>query len=109
MTTAGKAQRAFPASIPTPDPKGTTMQTRKKSDAWIVSPRPAPAPVRSMTARLWRSLPTVVKIVLTVPLILALLGAEIELRIAPQFDVLLTAGGIWAVWAWLSDGHRPGA
>jgi hypothetical protein len=85
------------------------MQTQKKSDAWIVPPRPAPAPVRSMTARLWRSLPTVVKIVLTVPLVLALLGAEIELRIAPQLDVLLTAGGIWGVWAWLADGHRPGA
>jgi hypothetical protein len=62
-----------------------------------------------MTARLWRSLPIVVKIVLTVPLVLALLGAEIKLRIAPQLDVLLTACGVWGVWAWLADGHRPGA
>jgi hypothetical protein len=85
------------------------MQSDKKSDAWIVPPSPAPTPVRSMTARPWLILPTVVKIVLTVSLVLALLGAEIELRIAPQLDVLLTAGGVWAVWAWLVDGHRPGA
>jgi hypothetical protein len=67
-------------------------------------PRGVPAPGRSVTSRLWRRLPTIVKIVLTVPLVMALLGAEIELHLAPQIDVVLTAAGVWAMWAWLAGG-----
>ncbi len=78
------------------------MQTEKKSPT--TPPRPAPAPVRSMTSRLWRRLPAVVKIILTVPLVMALLGAEIELHLAPQLDVIITAAGVWGMWAWLAGG-----
>ena len=67
----------------------------------MLSPRDAPAPVSSITSRLWRGLPAIVKVVLTAPLVMALVGAEIELRLVPQLDVILTAAGIWAVWAWL--------
>jgi hypothetical protein len=35
---------------------------------------------------------------------MALLGAEIELRLAPQLDLVLTAAGVCAMWAWLSGG-----
>jgi hypothetical protein len=77
------------------------MQTEKKPAAEI-------APPSNATARLWRRLPTVVKVILMVPLVMALLGAEIEQRLAPQLDVILTAAGIWAMWAWLSGGP-PGA
>ncbi len=52
----------------------------------------------------WRRLPTAVKIALAVPLVMALLGAEVELRISPQIDVIATAAGICAIWAWLSGG-----
>ncbi len=78
------------------------MQTEKKTAAMIAPPRPAP--VRSATSRLWSRLPTVVKIILTVPLVMAMLGAEIELHLAPQLDVILTAAGVWAMWAWLAGG-----
>jgi hypothetical protein len=81
------------------------MQTEKKhSTAQIAPQRPAPAPVRSLTPRLWRRLPAIVKIILTVPLVMAMLGAEIELHLAPQLDVILTAAGVWAMWAWLAGG-----
>ena len=53
---------------------------------------------------LWNRLPAVVKIILTLPVVMALLGAEVELRLAPQLDVILTATGICAMWAWLSGG-----
>ncbi len=43
-------------------------------------------------------------IILILPLAMALLGAESELRLAPQLDVILTAAGVWAMWAWLSGG-----
>lgn len=80
------------------------MKREKKSAvAQVPPPRGVPAPGRSVTSRLWRRLPTIVKIVLTVPLVMALLGAEIELHLAPQLDVILTAGGVWAMWAWLSS------
>ncbi len=81
------------------------MQTEKKhAIADIAPPRNASAPIRSGTSRLWCRLPTVIKVILTVPLVMALLGAEIELRLAPQFDVILTAAGVWAMWAWLIGG-----
>ncbi|MDR3416599.1 MAG: hypothetical protein P4L83_10470 [Nevskia sp.] len=53
---------------------------------------------------LWNRLPAAVKIVLTLPVVMALLGAEVELRLAPQFDVILTAAGVCAMWTWLSGG-----
>ncbi len=53
---------------------------------------------------LWNRLPAAVKIILTLPVVMALLGAEIELRLAPQFDLVLTAAGVCAMWAWLSGG-----
>jgi hypothetical protein len=53
---------------------------------------------------MWNRLPAAVKIVLTLPVVMALLGAEIELRLAPQLDLVLTAAGVCAVWACLSGG-----
>ncbi len=53
---------------------------------------------------LWNRLPVAVKIILTLPVVMALLGAEVELRLAPQLDVILTAAGICAMWVWLSGG-----
>jgi hypothetical protein len=70
------------------------MQTEKKPAAEI-------APPSNATAHLWRRLPTIVKVILMVPLVMVLLGAEIELRLAPRLDVILTAAGVWAMWAWL--------
>lgn len=53
---------------------------------------------------LWRRLPAAVKIALAVPLIMALLSAEIELRLSPQIDVIITAAAVCTMWAWLSGG-----
>jgi hypothetical protein len=75
------------------------MQTEKKPAAEI-------APPSNVTAHLWRRLPTIVKVILMVPLVMVLLGAEIELRLAPRLDVILTAVGIGVMWAWLS-GKSP--
>jgi len=36
------------------------------------------APIRSETSRLWCRLPAIVKVILTVPLVMDLLGAEVE-------------------------------
>jgi hypothetical protein len=58
---------------------------------------------------LWHRLPSAVKIALAVPLVMALLGAEVELRLAPQIDVIATAAGICAIWAWLSGGPSAAA
>ncbi len=63
----------------------------------------APAP-GTRKRGLWNRLPAAVKIILTLPVVMALLGAEIELRLAPQLDVILTAAGVCAMWAWLSGG-----
>ena len=76
---------------------------KKPSSTEILPPRGVPAPVNSETSRLWHRLPTIVKIVLTVPLVMALLGAEIVLCLAPQLDVILTAASVCAVWAWLGN------
>ncbi len=84
------------------------MKKEKKSAATEVRPRSGvPAPAGSVTSRLWRRLPTIVKIVLMLPPAMALLGAEIELHLAPQLDVILTAAGVWAMWAWLAGGPLP--
>ncbi len=56
---------------------------------------------------LWNRLPGVLKIILTVPAVMALLGAEVELRLAPQLDLILTAAGVCAMWAWLFGGPSP--
>jgi len=53
---------------------------------------------------LWNRLPAAVKIILTLPVVMALLGAEIELRLAPQLDLVLTVAGVYAIWTWLSGG-----
>ncbi len=63
----------------------------------------APAPVGRKRG-LWNRLPAAVKIVLTLPVVMALLGAEVELRLAPQLDLVLTAASVCAMWAWLSGG-----
>ena len=55
-----------------------------------------------------RGMPAILKAVLIVPLVMALLGAEIELSFAPQLDVILTAAGVWAMWAWVAGGISPG-
>jgi hypothetical protein len=61
----------------------------------------------SGTASLWRHLPTIAKCIVVVPLAMALLGTEIELRLSPQLDVLLTAAGVWGIWAWLTGNTPP--
>ncbi|MGE4480843.1 hypothetical protein [Acidocella sp.] len=53
---------------------------------------------------LWNRLPAAMKIILTLPVVMALLGTEVELRLAPQLDLVLTAAGVCAMWAWLSGG-----
>jgi len=50
---------------------------------------------------LWNRLPVAAKIILTVPVAMALLGAEVELSLAPQLDAILTAAAVWALWTWL--------
>ncbi|MCB5943732.1 hypothetical protein [Acidocella sp. KAb 2-4] len=64
-------------------------------------PEQKPAP-GSRKRGLWNRLPAAVKIILTLPVVMALLGAEVELRLAPQLDLVLTAVGVCAMWAWLS-------
>ncbi len=54
-------------------------------------------------------LPAAVKIALAVPLVMALLGAEVELRLSPQIDVIATVVGICVIWAWLSGGPSASA
>jgi hypothetical protein len=104
-TKAGKAHQRLPRDIVHPNLKGIIMKNEKNPVvAQMPPPRGVPAPGRSVTSRLWRRLPTIVKIVLTVPLVMALLGAEIELHLAPQIDAILTAAGVWAMWAWLAGG-----
>ena len=86
------------------------MTTKKKNaEVDTTPPRGTSSSMRSRTSHLWRKLPTVLKIVLTVPLVMALLGAEIELHLAPQLDVILTAAGVWAMWAWLAGGPLTAA
>lgn len=71
----------------------------------IVPPRQGQKPAPGSRKRgLWNRLPATVKIILTLPVVMALLGAEIELRLAPQLDLILTATGVCAMWAWLFGG-----
>ncbi len=83
------------------------MKNEKKqlAIADVAPPHHGQAPV--MKRGLWNRLPVAVKIILTLPAVMALLGAEVELRLAPQLDVILTTAGICAMWAWLSG--RPSA
>jgi hypothetical protein len=80
------------------------MRNEKKqlAAAEAAPPCQGQAPVRKRG--LWNRLPAAVKIALTLPVVMALLGAEVELRLAPQLDVILTAAGVCAMWAWLSGG-----
>jgi hypothetical protein len=57
-------------------------------------------------AGLWRRLPTIAKCVVIVPVTMALLGAEVQLRLSPQLDVIITPAGVWGIWAWL-NGRTP--
>ena len=54
-------------------------------------------------ARLWNRLPRLAKCAVAAPLTMVLLGAEISLSLSPSIDVLVTAGGAWALWGWLSS------
>ena len=82
------------------------MQTKKTSDTVDISPwRGPPKPKPS---HLWRRLPAAVKVILIAALAMAMLGVEIELCLAPQLDVILTAAGVWAMWAWVAGGISPG-
>ncbi len=83
------------------------MQNEKNqlAAAEIVQPNHGQTPAsRARKRGLWNRLPAAVKIILTLPVVMALLGAEIELRLAPQLDLVLTAVGVCAMWAWLSSG-----
>lgn len=76
------------------------MQTEKPAIIQLAPPR---------RGSLWCRLPAAVKIALAVPLVMALLGAEVELSLSPQLDVIATAAGICAMWAWLSGGPPAAA
>ena len=52
-------------------------------------------------ARLWARLPRLAKCAVVAPLIMAILGAELTLRLSPSLDVILTAAGVWALWGWI--------
>ncbi len=87
------------------------MKNEKKqlATAEVAPPRQGRAPAPEARKRgFWNRLPAAAKIVLTLPVVMALLGAEIELRLAPQLDVILTAVGVCAMWAWLY-GTQPSA
>jgi len=47
------------------------------------------------------------KVILMVPLVMVLLGAEVELRLSQQLDVILTAAGVWGILAWLTGFCPP--
>lgn len=81
------------------------MQTKKKPTKADIALWPAPPKPRP--SRLWHRLPVVMKVILMAALVMALLGAEIDLGLAPQLDVILTAAGVWAIWAWLTGGISP--
>jgi hypothetical protein len=70
--------------------------------AAIQAPLPKPTQAPHRAPSVWRHLPAIAKCIVIVPLTMALLGAEIELRLSPQLDVLLTAAGVWGMWAWLA-------
>ncbi|MCB5943938.1 hypothetical protein [Acidocella sp. KAb 2-4] len=88
--------------------KGTTMQNEKNLltiVTEIAPPCQGQKPALGARKRgLWNRLPVAVKIILTLPVAMALLAAEVELRLAPQLDLVLTAAGVCAMWAWLSGG-----
>ncbi len=65
--------------------------------------QPAPGLALGGAASARRRLPTIAKCIVIVPLTMALLGAEIELRLGPKLDVLLTTAGVWVIWAWLNS------
>ncbi len=84
------------------------MTTEEKNADVDTAPRHGKSSsIRSSTSRLWRRLPAALKIGLIVPLVMAMLSAEVELRLAPQLDVILTVAAVWAAWAWLSGGLPP--
>lgn len=70
--------------------------------ARIAPPRRPSTPAGGGPPRLWRRLPTVLKVALLLALAMLLLGAEVELCLAPQLDVVLTLVGIGGMWAWFS-------
>ncbi len=76
------------------------MQKETKQIAIRVSPSTATPASRKVVSG-WSRLTTIAKFIVVVPLSMALLGAEIELCLSPQLDVLLTAAGVWGIWAWL--------
>ncbi len=52
---------------------------------------------------LWARLPRLAKYAVATPLTMAMLGAEISLRLSPKLDVILTAAGLWALWSRIGD------
>ncbi len=75
--------------------------------------RVAPPSIKQASRRaaiLGRHLPAIAKGVVIVPVIMALLGAEVQLRLSPQLDVLLAAAGVCGMWGWVagsSSTHDP--
>ena len=55
----------------------------------------------------WGHLPTVAKCVIIVPITMALLGAEIELRVAPQLGIVGNVLIVWFVWSLLPRSTPP--
>jgi hypothetical protein len=68
---------------------------------------PEPRRASRSPASVWRHLPAIAKCIVIVPLTMALLGAEIELRLSPQLDVLLTAASVWGMWTLITRKTPP--
>jgi hypothetical protein len=81
--------------------KGTIMPNETKLQAINVATHNA-IRTSSQPASVWRRLPPAVKCIILVPVTMVLLGAEIELHLAPQLDVILTIAGALGMWTWLS-------
>jgi hypothetical protein len=79
----------------------------EKNPISVPDSRPPSRATSRSAASPWRHLPAIAKCIVIVPLTMALLGAEIELRLAPQLDVILTAVAVWAIWAWLAARSIP--
>jgi hypothetical protein len=71
---------------------------------------PSPAPERKHSparAGFSECVPLLAKCIVMVPMVMVLLGAELELRLSPKLNVILTGAVAWGMWAWLSGTSRP--
>ena len=62
--------------------------------------------VRVLQSLLSERVPLLAKCIVMVPIVMVLLGAELELRLSPKLNVILTGAVAWGMWAWLSGTSR---